>query len=149
MRFPVLLFLTATSFAALIALTVPGEWPLWAPTFQREGLPGFVQLPSVLALHVGAAVAWIVLQSFGFAEAERRQHVAARRALKVSSVLLLLGGMGYLLSIAGIAWVSRAGMFGLGPAGLLAILVLFPSLLLLGATAVLSLTGYALLIFRN
>lgn len=149
MRSIATLLLAAASLAVILAVTAPGDYGRYGSTFDWEGLPGFVRMRSVIAVQIWAVAASAVLLPLGLREAGRHKATVARRALGIASGCAIAGWVGYLLAVGGIAYVSRAGMFGMGPAGFLVIFVLFPSVLLLIAAIIATLVGYGVLAVRG
>jgi hypothetical protein len=143
------LMLAAAVLAAIAMVTVPADSGRYRPVWEAAGLPGIARLPSVVAIQLTVVAAMATLVPLGLREAGRRDVPAARRWLSVAGRCAAPGLAGYLVSVGGIAWVSRAGMFGLGPAGLIGLLVLLPSLCLVGVTIVATVVGYVLLAVRR
>jgi hypothetical protein len=139
------LVLAAAVLAAIAMASVPADAGRFGPVWEAEGLAGFVRLPSVVAIQVSVVALVAVVVPLGLGEARRREARSARRCLSVAGRCAIPGLAGYLVSVGGIAWVSRAGMFGMGPAGLIVLFVLLPSLLLVGMTIVATVVGYVLL----
>lgn len=90
-RLIAILLLIVTSLAVALAITVPADFGKYGPTFDWEGVIGFVQMQSVIVVQVWLAAANAVLLPLGLREARRRNLTAAGHAFSIATVCAILG----------------------------------------------------------
>lgn len=136
--------LVFASLVVILTLTVPNDYGHYASTFDLKGVPGFVRMPSVIAVQLWLAMAGTVMLPLGMRDARRRKLTVAAESLSIATASAILGSIGYVLAMGGIIYASRAGMFGLGLAGVFGMLLL-PSLLLIGLAIIVTIHAYGIM----
>ena len=119
--------LCAIGLLGIAAVVVPLDYGHYGEEWRRQGLLGFLRLRSVLALHVGFFAATIALFMVGF-------WGGLGQTLRGTVWLLGAAAGVYGMSIYLIREACRAGEFGIGTVGFVALFGLMPSaaLLILG-----------------
>ena len=111
---------TFVAVFALTALAIPFDHGRYAVEFRLRGLLGFLALPSVLVFQLGFLVGTCSLLVWTL----RR---TAWRGLRIVGLLAVLAVGVYCTSLYLIGEASRAGEFGIGAAGVVALFGFFPS----------------------
>jgi hypothetical protein len=106
LRSIVTLLLAAVSLLVVLALTVPADLGNYRTTFESNGLAGFVQMRSVIAVQIWLPAMVAILVPLGLREARRRQVPAAYQVLSLAKYCAIIGFLGYALAMGNIVYGS-------------------------------------------